>query len=230
MADTPDTTENFLDEIAKAIPDVSAQSHVYKLVDDFLKQNIDGLKGKNAELIAENKKLKGKSALPDGLDSESIKTMIEELKGKSLEDYGNSIREEASGKLTELQGKLSESETRASELDMQYQSTLINLEIRAAAERAHIRPEAIDDFVALHSKNFELKDGQAIAGELSSTDYVGGILESSDYWLPQSNGAGARGARPGSGGMGSDRALAAAAAAGNQAEYRRIREKQRESR
>lgn len=68
-----------------------------------------------------------------------------------------------------------------------------------------------------------------MAGELSSTDYVGGILESSSYWLPQSNGAGARGARPGSSAVSSDRAIAAAAASGNQAECRRLGEKQRKS-
>jgi len=231
MADNPDTTETFLADIAKAIPDVSAQSHVYKLVDNYLKQNVDGLKGKNADLIAENKKLKAKSTLPDGLDSESIKTMLDELKGKSLEDYGNSIREETANKVNDLSSKLTEAETRAQTLDRQYQSTLINLELRAAAEKAGIRPDAIDDFVAIHGKNFQLNEGNAVAGEQSTSEYVSGVLEKSEYWYPPSQGAGARGSRAGHNGLGrgDDFALNAAAQAGDMATYRKIREKQKEA-
>lgn len=230
MADLSDTTEEFLSDIAKAIPDVDHQSRVFKLVDDFLKSQTDGLKAKNQELITENKQLKSKSALPDGLDSESIKSMLDELKGKSLEDYGNSIREEQADQLNDLQGKLTEAETRASTLDRQYQSTLINLELRAVAEKAGVRPDAIDDFVAIHGKNFQLSEGQAVAGEQGASDYIAGVLEKQDYWYPPSRGAGAGGSRGSHGGLGRGDgfALAAAAQAGNHAEYRRLREKQME--
>ena len=198
MADSPDNTEQFLADIAKAIPDVEYQSRVYKLVDDFLKQNTDGLKAKNQDLIVENKKLKQvKSALPDGLDAESIKTMLEELKGKSLEDYGNSIREETKAKVNDLSTKLTAAETRAQTLDRQYQPTLINLELRAAAEKACVRPDAVDDFVAIHGKNFRLVDGKPLSGEQSTNDYVSGVLGQQDYWMPRSHGAGAAGSRPG---------------------------------
>ena len=230
MADSPDKTEAFLESVSNAIPDVEHQSHVLKLVDDFLKQETDGLKNKNTDLIAENKKLKNKSALPDGLDSESIKSMLGELKGKSLDDYGNSIREESADKLNTLSTQLTESELQRQKLDKQYQSTLINLELRATAEKAGVRPDAIDDFVAIHSKKFEIKEGQVISGEATPADYVSGVLESSPYWYPQSHGAGANGSRPGSAGLGrgDDFALNAAAQSGDQSEYRRIRKKQME--
>ena len=230
MADLPDTTEAFLANIAKAIPDVSAQSHVYKLVDDFLKQNVDGLKAKNTDLIVENKQLKSKSAsLPDGLDSESIKSMLDELKGKTLDDYGNSIREESADKLNTLSTQLTESELQRQKLDKQYQSTLINLELRATAEKAGVRADAIDDFVSIHSKNFQINEGQVISGEASPTDYVSGVLESSPYWYPPSAGAGARGSRAGHRGLGrgDDFKLNQAAASGDMKEYRRIREEQK---
>lgn len=225
----PDNVESFLETLSSALPDVEHQSHVMKLADDFLKQQTDGLKAKNQELISENKKLKDKSALPDGLDSESIKSMLDELKGKSLEDYGNSIRQESKDQLDELSSKLTEAETRASTLDRQYQSTLINLELRAAAERAGVRPDAIDDFVAIHGKNFVLNEGQAVAGEQSSTDYVDGLRETTPYWWPESRGTGANGSRPGFTGLerGDSSALEAAAQAGDMKEYRRIRTKSR---
>lgn len=229
MADTSDQTEQFLADIAKAIPDVDHQSRVYKLVDDFLKSQTEGLKAKNQELIEKNRELKTKSALPDGLDSESIKTMLDELKGKSLEDYGNSIRKETADKLTGLQGRLTEAETRANALDRQYQSTLINLELRVAAEKAGVRPDAIDDFVTLHGRKFTLNEGQAVAGEQGVDDYVAGVLGQQDYWYPPSHGAGAGGSRARHGGLGrgDDFALAAAAQSGDMKEYRRLREKQK---
>jgi len=69
-----------------------------------------------------------------------------------------------------------------------------------------------------------------LAGDQSTTDYVAGVLEKSYYWLPQSRGAGAQGARAGHPGLGrgDDFDLQAAAAAGDQVTYRKIREQQRQ--
>lgn len=225
--DNIDSIEAFLSTVSDAIPDEATQSKVLKLVDGFLKQNIDGLKSKNAELISENKKLK--SSVPEGLDSESIKGMLEELKGKSLDDYGNSIRQESESILNDLSTQLSESELQRQKLDSEYQTTLINLELRAAAERARVRPDAIDDFVTVHGRNFQIKDGQAISGEASPTDYVAGVLEKSNYWYPPSVGTDARGSRARHSGLdrGDGFALEAAAQSGNHAEYRKLREEKK---
>ncbi len=227
MAKESDATEQFLADIAKYIPDVEAQSHIYKVVDTYITQTTLGLKNNNKDLIQKNHKLKSKS---DGLDADEIRSMLDELKGKSLQDYGDNIRAETADEVNTLQSQLSESQTRADGLDKSYQSTLINLELRAAAERARIRPEAIDDFVSLHSKNFQLVDGSVNADGYEPTDYVDSVIETAPYWLPESVGGGLGGSRHG-GGVGinnTDAMVGAAAESGDMVAYREARKKQKE--
>jgi hypothetical protein len=220
-----DEVEAFLAKVSEHVPDIAQVNTVYKLVDEFITASTEGLKNKNTELISENQKLKSKS---DNLDADEIRSMLDELKGKSLQDYGDNIRAESADELSGLQSQLSESQIRADGLDKSYQSTLINLELRAAAERARIRPDAIDDFVNLHSKNFQLVDGQAEADGYEPTDYVADVIESAPYWLPESVGGGLQGSRGGTGGINNTSAMVNAAAAnGDMKAYRAARTKQK---
>lgn len=227
MAKDIDNIETFLATVSEAIPDTDVQSHVLKLVDDFLGKNISGLKAKNTELIAKNKSLQ--ESLPENFDSESIKNMLEELKDKSLAEYSDNIRAESQDKLNTLTTQLSESELQRQKLDSDYKSTLINLELRSAAERARVRPDAISDFVSIHSKNFEIKDGKSVSGEYSPSEYVNGVLQEQQYWYSPSVGAGAQGSSRRDNGLNRDSnfKLTAAAQAGDHKEYRRLREEQK---
>lgn len=227
-----DRTQDLLAEIASIVPDdEDRQNQLYKLVDGYISSHTEGLKAKNSELLAENKKLK--STVPEELDAETIREMVDELKGRSLEEYRESVERESQEKINAVQEQLAESEARAQQIDRKYQSTLIDIQLRSEAERAGVRAEAIDDFLALHRANFELKDGQAVAsGETTAGEYVAAALERAPYWYPQSVGAGAAGSR-GSVGSPMDRdgrALEAAAASGDMSEYRKIRQKQMQSR
>ena len=225
MSDSPDKLEAFFSTVAEAIPDEAVHAHVLKIVDDFLGQQVSGLKEKNSDLIAANKKLQ--SAIPAGLDAESIQAMVSDLQGKTLRDYGDAIRQERAAELDDLKGRLSGAEERAQALDQRYHETLIGLEVRAAAERAGVRTDALGDFVDVHRSRFAVEDGKVVAGEQSPVDYVAGILELSPHWYPPSQGGGMQGAGRRDTGLnrGDDFALNAAAQAGDHATYRKLREK-----
>jgi len=222
----PDDVEEFLAQISEHIPDVEQVNTIYKKVDDFISSSTAGLKAKNSELIKENSKLKSKT---DDLNADEIRSMLDELKGKSLKDYGDNIRAETADKVSELQTSLSETQTYASELDNKYKSTLINLELRAAAEQARIRTEAIDDFVRLHSGNFQYVDGKVRAGQLTPNGYVSDVLKSAPYWLPESIGGGLMGAGENACRIDNTSAMVQSAAqAGDMNAYREARKKQKE--
>jgi hypothetical protein len=106
--------------------------------------------------------------------------------------------------------------------------------MHATVERAHVRPEVLDDFIAVHSKNFAINEsGIVMAGEQTPSDYLNNLWsdENQSHWWPTSQGAGMKGNNGRNGGAGDLGAkLSAVAQADDMKEYRKIRQQMSESR
>jgi phosphoglycolate phosphatase-like HAD superfamily hydrolase len=230
------------------------QEQVEQLVSEAVKRNSDELeekyKSKNQTLLDEKKQVQEKLREFDGMEPEQIKRMMKAFSeneeaqliadGK-FEEVIQKRMDSERAKFTDQQKEIaSQLETVISERDNyrnQYQVKLVDIELRAAAEKAGVVSTAIEDVVSRGLKIFSIDEsGQVEArdaeGYLVRTDadtvlnpetFIEGLKTSAPHYWPQSEGSGASGNRGGSGLQNIDERMNQAAERGDIPEFQRLR-------
>jgi len=196
---------------------VTINGGVQKKIDEA----VSGLKTKNDEILGEKKKLQ------DMLDKfKDIKDPVKALEALQLLDqneYAQLIKDgkfeevlekrvsTATSRLTavidELNGKLEVSNKEGSTYKSKYQTKVIEDDIRAAAIKAGVRPEALADVLMRGINVFSLsEDGQVEARDkqgnliknkdkliMTPDVWVDSLKESAPHYWPDSEGAGLTG-------------------------------------
>jgi len=174
------------------INDPDTKAAVTKLTQDAVAAavgDLSGLKEKNAELIREKKEAADKLKAFDGLDVTSIKNLQKHL------ETSEEAQLIAAGKVDEVINKrfekmriasetqittLSESAKKAAEerdlFKNKYQSSKVETALRAAAEKAKVVPEAIDDVILRGAGSFSVDDD----GTIVRRDSTGKIMKTAD--------------------------------------------------
>ena len=184
-----------------------------------LQAEIDKLVGKNSQLLSEKKKFQAKAAEFDGMDAVELKTLRE--LGKRLEN-DQEVKLISEGKLDEvinrrtervridLESKMEAMTTKMAEVTEQrdsfqsrHNNYVVDTNLRKAAEKEGVLPEAIDDVVSRGRLVFNSieddgnilsrdKDGELKKGEdgqvVTPTSFVKGLKTTSSYYWPQSKG------------------------------------------
>lgn len=233
--------------------------------DDHAKSHADeqvkGLKSNNTELLETNSKLKADNKkftdlgdideIRDTMDlvrnNEDIKTIREGGVDSLVNSRMERERAETQERVTSLENERDDFKNKYSGLQDSVNRNTISDEIRAAATKAGIRPEAMDDAIARGLGIFTLGgDGKVEArdtnGDLVKTEddrlvnpkiFIESLKKSAPHYWPASDGAGS-----GKGGDGSGQgskggltdAMQAALKAGDQRTYQRLRREQRQLR
>lgn len=216
-----------------------------------VEEAVTGLKTKNSELLDEKKGLDLKLKEFGDLDPRVVKTANEFYeKNKDAEFLKDGTVEELIEKKTsqltsdfetqinELSASLIEAKTHGNTYQQLFESKTIDDAVRQAASESGMLPTAVEDAVLRGRSVFSLDENKQIEardseGKLAVTEdkkvlntknWIEGLKETSPHYWPISEGAGAFG-RTGGGAEGDKMdKLAAAAAAGDAAAYRRIRD------
>jgi hypothetical protein len=221
----------------------------HKLV---LDEEVSGLKSKNAELLDEKKKADAKLKEFDNYDFDAANEAMAFLENNKdaklikdgkvdelIEKKTSALQSDHEAVVGELNSKLKEVVAHGEKYETLYRTKMVEDALREAAVGAKVRPEAITD-VLLHGRNiFSLaddgsveargKDGKLLKTDddkvLTTSNWIDSLKRTSPHYWPGSKGAGAEGGGEG-GGDDLTAAIQRAAAAGNHAEYRRLRKKQ----
>ncbi len=214
--------------------------------------DLEGIKDKNRQLLDEKKSLSEKLKAFDGLNVDEIRSLrsrlendeeakliaagkIDEVLNKRFEklrtDYDGKI-----SSLSEAQKKLTEERD---QYKTKYSSSKIETALRAAAEKAKVIPEAIDDVILRGSGMFSLDDDGDIVrrgadGKLITTEdgkkyspevFIEELKPKAPHYWRGSKSGGFGGDEGGDGESDSlTKKMMAAADSGNMKEYRRLRE------
>jgi len=213
-----------------------------------------GLKTKNQEILDKLKTSQDSLSAFEGIDATEMKTMLktfsdnEELKliseGKHEEVINKRLEKERAVTNSQIENLTSERDTLLSgsnKKDDLIRDLIIDTSITAEFVKQGGIPEAIDDVVLRAKQVFVLeadgdsfnavprKNGEIISGkdgQLTNAEWIESLKTSAPHLFPNSSGSG----QPPSGGDKNsiDSKLKAAAAAGDQAEYRRLKDLQKE--
>jgi DNA-directed RNA polymerase subunit F len=222
-------------------------------IDEKIEEATSGLKQKNDELLNEKKQIqktlknfenidpeKAREAL-NFLDNNDDAQMIKDGKiGELIDKRTSQMRSDHEAAILELSNNFEESKSTASQYKGLYESKMIDDAIREAAIGAKVRPEAITDILLRGRSVFSLnekgdvesrtKDGhlrKTIDDKILTTvNWIEGLKKDAPHYWPGSDGVGANGGHLGD--MSDiDRAINQASASGNQAEFRRLRDKKK---
>jgi hypothetical protein len=204
------------------------------------------LKTKNAEILDEKKKLQGLMAKFDGLDVDKAKKAMDFIEknetarliaeGKSdevIEQLTEKLRLKHQEQLDELTKKLSDSESTATTFRSRYEQKMVDDAIRAAASKAGILPEAVEDVLLRARSTFSFGED----GAIEARDAKGNLVKHEEklltpelwvtnlprhYW-PASAGSGFEGKDVSK----IDAQLDSAAKSGDMKKYRALRKRQK---
>lgn len=180
-------------------------------------EQVLGLKSKNTEILDEKKKIQDLLKGYDGLDAEAAKKALELINGNEeiqliqdgkfeevIEKRVSGIRGEHEEIVDDLSKQNAELKTGKDKYKTKYQSKMIDDSIRAAALKAKVRPEAIEDILNKGRMMFllgadglsvEAREGMKPEGKLVKTEddkvmttslWIDGLKTSSPHYWPQS--------------------------------------------
>lgn len=222
-------------------------------IDKKIEEATSGLKNKNQELLDEKKKIqetlknfedidpkKAREAL-NFLETNTEAQLIKEGRvDELLEKRTSAMKSDHDAIVNELSQKLDEEAKGRQTFEQMYKSKMIEDGLRAAAIQAKVRPEAIDDVILRGRREFALAgDGSLEARDsegrlkktlddkiLTTTNWTESLKKSHPHYWPESQGVGLRG-RYSTDPNDYNAALADAAAKGDTAAYRKLRQKGR---
>jgi len=209
--------------------------------------SVAALTKKNQEIIDANKKATERLQAWDGLDPESIRGMLkqfendEELKliseGKHAEVIAKRTEKVEAKYKSEVDRLTTESATAKTELE-KAKNTIRDLMIDSRVVSVFLaeqgRETAVPDVIARAKTVFSVEEGEVVArdkdgklitgadGAMTIKEWVAKLKSDAEHLFPPSQGAGA-GGNKGTNVTGIDAKIKAAAASGNNAEYRRLK-------
>jgi len=231
----------------------SSMKEVKDGVQTQIDEAVSGLKAKNEEILTEKKKLqeladKFKDLDPDKarealslINESEYAQMIKDGKIEEvIEKRSSAATAQLKQAIEDLNQQLAEAEKNGSTYKTKFETKVIEDEIRGAAMKAGVRPEALTDVLMRGSTVFSLsEDGQVEARDrqgnllknkdklvVSPSVWVEGLKETAPHYWPESEGAGLSG---GDAVSDSDFTKKAAAllAKGDHEGYRKLRAKQK---
>lgn len=246
--DDPEVKEAF-----DAAVQENVQSALKEKMEEVVSEATRELKSKNEELIGEKRKVTEKLQQFEGLDVEKLKAYQDQLEhnedakllaeGK-FEDVFNKryekFRNDYESKIKDLSEETVKEKDARLAAEKRAQDTIIDINLRRAAELAGVLPSAIDDVVARGKNSFVAEeDGSVVQrdtqGNLVTIDgknatpdvWLKSLEEKAPHFWPSSQ-DGNLGGGTGPGNRNPvDEQLAKAAASGDIDSYRALRNKQR---
>lgn len=224
-------------------------------LDSAISEATKELKSKNEELIGEKRKLQENLSKFEGIDLERIKVLQSRLEndeeaklladGKMDEVFNRrfeKFRNEYEGKIGDLSKELESAKKNESFAVQRANTTIVEVNLRRAAEVAGVLPTAIDDVINRGLDRFSVDpDGTIVqrdeSGKLITIDgktatpdiWLADLQERAPHFWPASEGT----PQGGSGGVGGrsnlEEQMAKAASKGDMEGYRKIRAKMREN-
>lgn len=223
-------------------------SEVDSKIEAALTEQTLGLKNKNEELKRE--KLELAEVLKDIKDPEAAKAALKFLEenedaklikdGKIeelLEKKTSKLRSDHESKILELQQQLEEASHVGTSFKSMFETKMVEDEIRAAALKADVRPEALFDIMTRANSIFSFgEDGSVEARDkdgglkkvkddivMTPDNWIESLKDTAPHYWPASVGAGATGV----GGSAGDvmKKLESLASAGKMEDYRKLRDK-----
>lgn len=186
---------------------------------DEMRAENDKMRNHNKTLLNEKKQIQKELRNFDGLDADSVKSMMAKLEESEearmiAEGKMDDVLAKRTERLTldfqqqidELTNKLNESNAGRDEMSSRYNNLVINTELRKEAEASGMIPAAIDDALNRANGVFSLSDSGEIEardkdGNLVVVDnkaftpkaFIADLKESAKHYWPPSEGGGAGG-------------------------------------
>ncbi len=248
------------DEETKTQFDEAVTKAVESKMDDSFKESVAAavaeatkeLKAKNEELIGEKRRATEKLGEYEDLDVEKLKKYKDQLdndenakliaEGKFQEVIDKAtekVRSNYNDQITDIQRENDELKAIAEMAERRSRQTIVEINLRRAAEVAEVLPAAIDDVIARGASLFTVEDDGNLVqrdsnGELVQIDgktatptaWLTQLKEKAPHFWPQSETGGMTG-DTGTGMSREEEQLARAAASGDMSKYREIRDRQR---
>ena len=231
------------------------ESALNEKLDSAISEATRELKGKNEELIGEKRKLQENLSKFEGLDLDKIKALQSRLEndeeaklmaeGKMDEVFNRrfeKFRNEYEGKIGDLSKELETAKQNESTAVQRANATIVEINLRRAAEVAGVLPTAIDDVINRGMSRFTVDpDGTIVQrdenGKLVTIDgktatpdiWMADLQEKAPHFWPPSEGTGQGGSATGGGRTNLEEQMAKAASKGDMESYRKIRAKMREN-
>lgn len=240
-------------EIKEAF-DKAVGEAVNTAVSSAVEEQTRELKSKNEELIGEKRKLQETVSRFDGIDLEKIQALQKQLEGDEetqlladgkVDEVFNrrfeKFRNDYESKLADANKKVAELEDAEGRSKARADKTIIEINLRRAAEVAGVLPSAIDDVVNRGVGSFTVDPDQTVVqrdseGALVTIDgknstpevWMADLQEKAPHFWPPSKGGDLGGNDGGEGGGNNAvNQMAKAAAAGDMDTYREVRNKMR---
>lgn len=198
--------------------DEQGKTFTQEEVNKMIAEQVAGLKGKNSELIGEQKKLKESLAKFDGIDPDAVRTILnnfadqEEAKliadGKIdevLQKRTERMKANHDKELAKLQGDLEKQQTRLAK----FADRALNAAVREVGADLSIHKSAYDDAMLRAKAMFDVDDdGNAVAKDgvfgkdgkpLTLKEWFTDMKETAPHWFPAPSGSGSQN---GGGGLG----------------------------
>lgn len=229
------------------LDDPEVKAEVQKLVNSAVETEVSSLKSKNQEIIDEKRNLQKSLEAFKDVDVDTFKKFQAHFESSEdakliaegkLDDVINrrvdKVRNEIEDKLTDATSALELTKTERDLYANKYSDHVIEIELRRAAEKEGVAPQAIDDVILRGQGKFHVEDDGSVTmrdgqgnvlkhdGKTATPEsFVTGLKETAPHYWPQSTGPNLDGGFS----EGSDalKALQKAASSGNMEEYRRLR-------
>jgi hypothetical protein len=147
-------------------------------------------KDTKALLTAAQATIAAHEALGTNPNGETVKKFVDCSVAAGVAAASNELQQ----KVTALETQLATANAATADINTKFASAAVANEIREACRASHVKPEALDDAIAVGSTELKLIDGQVVTDDgRSAADWIEQRKSVSGYWWPAARGAGSRG-------------------------------------